>query len=189
VPGGAPALRSGVVTEHGDIGSTAVDLRREFDLAFASAPSEAIGQTQDLLALRIAGDHYALRLRDVAGLVTGKKIVALPTRTPELLGIVGIRGRLVCVYSLEALLGYGPSAEQPPWLVLCRTDETVAFAFHECQGSFRISSSDVCVASEPDVARRHVREVARAGVVRAIVNVQSLMDTLKRRGGGADPKE
>jgi len=159
------------------------ELRRVFDEARAvpfSAGTE--GQAEDLLAIRISGDAYAIKVSEIAGLATGRKVVPVPSPIPELLGLAGIRGTLVPVYSLNALLGYGSQAERPRWLALCGTEECFALAFHEFEGYLSIAPGDLYPVEQKDAACIHVKEIARGlGAVRAVVSIALLRETIQER--------
>ena len=166
------------------------DLRRSFDQAFASPPRRAQDEVEPLLAIRVAGSPCALKVREIAGLATGRRIVPLPSRISELLGLAGIRGRLVPVYSLAALLGYGQGTAPERWLLQCGTDERFGLAFEEFEGYLRAPRSDVYVVSQAEAARRHVEEVVRVGAaVRPVVDVASVMEAVKGRGGLGSPSK
>jgi purine-binding chemotaxis protein CheW len=166
------------------------DLRRAFDHTFASPRGQARDEVEQLLAIRVAGHPCALKVREIAGLATGRRIVSLPSQLPELLGIAGIRGALVPVYGLSALLGYDQGTAQHRWLVQCGTEEPIALAFEEFEGHLRAPRSDVYVANRTEAARRHVKEVVRAGaMVRAVVDIASVVEAVKARGRPGNPSK
>lgn len=143
----------------GDELSPVVRLRREFDEGFAQPARIGGIATQDLLAIRVGGDSYAVRLGQVVGLVPKQKIVALPSPIPELLGVAGLRGGVVPIYSLGALLGYRASAEIQPWTILIGP-ELVGLAFEKFEGHLRVSPADLAT-EHGGGSRPHVAEVAR----------------------------
>ena len=160
-----------------------VELRSAFDSERA-APSSLRGdvQTESLLAIRVSRDAYAIRVSEIAGLVTDRKIVAFPTAIPELLGVAGVRGTLIPVYSLAGLLGYGAETGQVPWLVLCGTEEPFALAFGDFEGYLRMPRTQLHQAEQKDVTRTHVTHVARAtDMVRAVVSIPLLRETIQER--------
>jgi chemotaxis signal transduction protein len=88
-------------------------LRSAFDEAFSLAPVATPESFEDLLVIRVAGAPYSLRARQITGLVASRRIVPLPSATPQLLGVAGHRGALVLVYSLAALLGHRADVKPP----------------------------------------------------------------------------
>jgi chemotaxis signal transduction protein len=81
------------------------ELRRAFDDSFAlpALPQEV--DQEDMLGIRVGSLQFAVRVNDLAGVHACRKIVALPESVEGLLGVVGLRGRLVAVYDLAELLG------------------------------------------------------------------------------------
>ncbi len=86
----------------------AAELRDAFDRVFAEAHPPAPPPSEDLLAIRIASEPYALRLTEIAGLFADRKITPVAGRVSALLGIAGFRGLIVPVYDLQVLLGCPP---------------------------------------------------------------------------------
>jgi purine-binding chemotaxis protein CheW len=140
------------VTEAESLQAQAASLRQDFDLSFAAAPSGEAAALEDLLAVRVGGDPYAIRLREIAGIVSDRPIVPLPTGRSDVLGLAGIRGGLIPVFSLSSLLGYAPDANATRWMVLCRTADPIALAFGEFEGHLRIAAADIY---SDDSARGH----------------------------------
>lgn len=158
-------------------------LRQAFDAAFAAPPPAAPDPAEDFLAVRIADDLGALRVRDVAHLSVDHRIVPLPSSRAELLGLAGIRGVLVPVLSLARVLGHGAPGGAPRWLVTCGAGFEVAFAFDEFQGHRRIPAADVRRVDAAEAPRPHVRELFRDGpLVRAVVDLPSVVRALTAPG-------
>jgi chemotaxis signal transduction protein len=165
------------------------ELRLAFDRAFASPAARATDDTDDMLAVRIAGDPYALRVSEMSGLATGKKIAFLPSRRPSVVGIAGVRGSLLVVHSLSALLGYGLHPSPCTWLALSSGDEPVGLGFDDLEGFLRVRRADVHAADSAE-AKPYVGDMARiAGGTRPVVSIRSVIETLKARAGGAGPIE
>lgn len=159
------------------------ELRHAFDESWAIPFPEGVeGQGENLLAIRISGDAYAIKVSEIAGLAMGRKIAPVPGPVPELLGLAGIRGTLMPVYSLRALLGYGSDAEPPRWLALCGAEECFALAFHELEGYLRVAREELYPVEQKDAARIHVKEVARRpGAVWAVVSIALLRESIRER--------
>lgn len=159
------------------------ELRRVFDQARAAPfSSGAEEQTEDLLAIRVSRDAYAIRVREISGLATDRRLIAFPSPIPGLLGVAGIRGALVPVYSLAMLLGYNAETERTRWLALCGTEEPVALVFSDFEGYVRVPLTQLYAAEQKDVTRTHVQHVARTtDMVRAVVSIPLIRKTIQRR--------
>jgi chemotaxis signal transduction protein len=152
----------------------AASLRRAFDRSFAK-PSEVVTvATEDLLAIRVAGDRYAIPLSDVAGLHADKRVSAVPTSTRALLGIAGFRGAIVPVYDLRLLLGY-PSGAAARWIVVAAA-KPVAFAFEVLDGHRRLPRDAI---TDEATTAAFVRGVARDPETRPIVRLAALLAALE----------
>ncbi|MDB6107279.1 MAG: cheW3-2 [Gammaproteobacteria bacterium] len=180
------------MSEPSPVAASAAQLRSTFDQARA-VPflSDAVERIEDLLAIRVSGDAFAIRLSEISGLATDRKIVAFPSPIPELLGVAAIRGRLVPVYSLAALLGYSAQSSQGRWLMLCGTEEPVGLAINDFEGYVRVPLAQVYTAEQKDAASAHVKHVVRAAdMVRGVVSIPLIMEIIQRRCRSAgDPKE
>lgn len=162
----------------------ASELRVSFDRTFTFLPSTPTETTENLLAIKLDGNPYALRLRDIAGLVNDKKIIALPSTIPEFLGIAGIRGTAVAVYSLAALLGYSGEANQSRWLALYEADEPVALAFQEFEGYTKVPFGQIFSANEDLKAHEHIKDVVGNGeTVRPMIDLRSVIEAIQKRCG------
>jgi purine-binding chemotaxis protein CheW len=179
------------MTEPSAIASSAAELRNAFDRARASPLStHAVEQVEGLLSIRVSGDPYAIRVSEISGLANDRKVVAFPSSIPELLGVAGIRGGLVSVYSLAALLGYGPEADNPRWLILCQAEEPVGLAFSAFEGYIHVPATEVYATSQRGAARGHVKHVLRtADLVCSVVSIPDILELIKRRCDTSRPSK
>ncbi|HEX3849359.1 MAG TPA: chemotaxis protein CheW [Polyangiaceae bacterium] len=115
-----------------------LELCEAFDRSFAEAEEAERPEQLDFLALRVAGDPYAMRLSEIKSLHVGRKLVTTPSALPALLGMAGFRGVLTPVYDLGRLLGY-PAEPSPKWLVIARSAAPVAFAFAAFEAHLRVA--------------------------------------------------
>lgn len=167
------------------IASRADDFRRAFDLAFSRPPRTGTGRNVELLAIRVCGDPWALRLSEVAGLLAGRRITPAPSAVPEFLGLVGFRGGLHTAYSLRGFLGY-PPGDTPRWIVLVKAGDLVGLAFDEYEGYRSVPQEDLVPA--PEGAHGHAREVARIlDVPHPVLTVSSLTEAINRRSRPGAP--
>jgi purine-binding chemotaxis protein CheW len=161
----------------------AAELRSAFDRARAIPfSSHAVERMESLLGIRVCGDAYAIRVSEISGLANARKIVEFPSAVPELLGVAGVRGVLIPVYSLAALLGYNEEVVPGKWLALCGIEEPVGLTFNDFEGHVMVSSEQVYNAEPDDVARTHAKHVVRtAQMVRAVVSISLIRELIQAR--------
>jgi chemotaxis signal transduction protein len=119
--------------------SSAQSLREAFDQSFVEAPETAGQGGEALLGLRLNNDPYALRVRDMAGLVRDRKVAHMPGAGGGFRGLAGIKGALVPVWDLSLVLGY-PKAGQAQWLVLAASTAAWALSFDHFDGYLLLPS-------------------------------------------------
>jgi len=161
----------------------ATELRTVFDRSFALPPPREIQEVEDLLAVRVGGDPYAIRLRDIRGVVARRTVVTVPTRATGLLGVTGIHGDIVPVFSLSSFLGYGDDVETPAWTVLCGAEQPIGLAFAELEGHLRLPRCSVHADEDPNTTRKYVMEIAviEAGARPVIALPLIITDICNRR--------
>jgi chemotaxis signal transduction protein len=161
---------------------TAAGLRRRFDESFAAPAESRPERVQDLLAIRVGTDPYALRLSEIAGLHAGLKIVPVPSPAAQLLGIVGMRGMMAPIYDLAALLGY-PAVATPRWIAFARGRHAVGFGIENFESHLQVPDA-LLMQSEGEgagmvVAGQHLRGTVRVdGVLRPIIHMASMVAML-----------
>jgi CheW-like domain. len=164
--------------------SKAAELRQAFDLSFALPPPQASQEVEDLLTIRVAGDPYAIRLRDIAGIVAGRRVVPVPAVTLDLLGLAGIRGDVLSVFGLASILGYGQAPGSPRWMILCGAEEPIALAFSDFEGYLRLPKSSLHADENLRTIRQYVNQVAstEAGA-RVVISIPLVVATIRNRTG------
>lgn len=132
----------------------AAELARDFDRSFAE-PAQAAEPTEAFLALAAGGVAYAIRLRQVRGVLGGRTVVPVPSPAPALLGLASARSEIVPVYDLARLLGGEPDRAQPcPWLLLVDAPAPAALALGRFDGHARLPAkagggATVQIAGQP----------------------------------------
>ena len=170
------------------IENKAAKLRQAFDLSFALPPPPASQEVEDLLTIRVAGDSYAIRLCDIAGMVTGCKVVAVPAAAIDLLGLAGIRGDIVPVFGLASILGYSQPLESPRWMILCGADESIALAFSDFEGYLRIPKSCLYADENLRATRQYVSQAASTNaVLRSVISIPLILANIRNRIGHHRP--
>jgi chemotaxis signal transduction protein len=117
------------------------ELQRHFGEAFARPQESSTAATHQLLSIRTGENRVMLRLAEVAGIHPCPKLVALPSPRPGLLGVVGVRGRVLAVYSMAALLGTARSETQPRWLLLPRASDQMALGVDSIEAFLNVPGS------------------------------------------------
>jgi chemotaxis signal transduction protein len=162
----------------GDRIDRAGEMRQAFDHAFALRASVAAADVEDLLAIRVAGEAYAVRVRDIIEIATKCKVVPVPAAAHDLLGLAGIRGAIVPVFGLASILGH---AQEPVrWIISCSSHDPIALGFSELEGHLRVARSSIYANTTPP--RPYLTELARDdGEVRAMIAIPQLVATLRTR--------
>ncbi len=147
-------------------------LREAFDQVFAAPPAPARREEVALLRMRAGAEPVAIRVLQAAGLLQGRRIVPVPGRRRELLGVAGLRGRVIPVYSAARLIGV-PETGEPRWLVLCG-DGGLAIAFTAFDGHLVLPAANLAPARGGE--RAHVAELADAsGALLPVLSMPSLV--------------
>jgi chemotaxis signal transduction protein len=158
------------------------EMRRTFDETFRRAPEPAAA-AEPLLAIRAGGEALAIRLDETRGFAKIPFVLPLPPGPPERLGLCGLRGQLLPVLDLAALLG-APASEPPGWLILCGTVETLALAVAEFEGQRSAFAADFFPRA--GAPRPHVRQEVRLdGVRRGLVDLRSIVRDVNSRAADA----
>lgn len=158
----------------------AAELQRVFDRSFAEVPHSETDQSENLLAISVGRAPYALKLTEIAGLFSDKKVIWVPGPVRELLGIAAFRGTMLPVYDLRALLGH-PVDRTPRWLAVTAA-MPVGLAFDQFDGHAHVRREAIMPVADAGAGATHVREVAHAPhFVRPIVHLPSLLEALETR--------
>jgi chemotaxis signal transduction protein len=159
------------------------EMRRLFDGSFAAAPPARPAEPQAMLAIRVEGEYFALRVQEISGLaVSSEKLVSVPSRVPELMGLTGIRGVVVPVFSLARLIGFHSEHASTRWLVFCGDSQApIALAFERMERLFEVSTSEI-FAREQHPGRGYVNEtVSEGATLRGVIDILALVENIKSR--------
>src|SRR5579872_4618809 len=164
-------------------GSLLTELRAGFDRNFAVRPS-ARELREPLLHIRVGGERYAVRTGNIGGLARIRKIVPMPSRISEMLGLTALRGVIVPVFDLAALLAIPSDAGAPEWLILTAGDTPLGFAFHEFEGQQMHEPLDAEASPDP---REGSRQFVRAGLaIRSVLDIARLSKSVRVRAGDSE---
>ena len=166
-------------------GNKAAQLRQAFDRTFALPPSGTSPEVEDLLTIRVAGDPYAIRLLDIAEIITERRVVSVPAATPDLLGLAGIRGGIVPVFGLSSILGYDADPGAPRWMIICGSEDPIALAFPDFEGYLRLPASALHADENFRATREHAKYVSQIAStpdgVCAVISIPLIMATIRNR--------
>jgi chemotaxis signal transduction protein len=157
------------------LSARAAEMRQGFDASFAAAARTGETASEALLAIAVGDRPRAIRLADIAELVTGRPITPLAGPVPELLGIIGLRGTLVPTFDLAALLGEADRAPRR-WLVVTAAAPRFALAFSRMDGHVQVPAA--AIARDPATGRE---VVTVDGVLRPLIEVAALAARLAQR--------
>lgn len=106
------------------------EMRAAFDESFARPIEASRKQGDPALVISVGAGHWLLRLSDIAGVARVRPPLSVPGGSPALLGLTGVRGSLVPVYSLAALLGLSETPKVDAlWVALASHGGMVGLAF------------------------------------------------------------
>ncbi|WP_306213668.1 chemotaxis protein CheW [Actinoplanes sp. RD1] len=163
-------------------------LRTDFDRSFAEPARRHEEQFAELLAVRAGGRPYALLLSQASGLYSDKPVTPLPGPQSALLGLAGFGGATVPVYDLAALLGHA-QPERPRWLVSAAGSPPLALAFHELDGHYRITTTEI-VGATGGAGRELVSGmVPLPGGTRPLIDLPAARAVVHRLTGHTDVRE
>lgn len=169
------------------IGERAAALRLAFDRSFAEPLLPATEVVEDLLAIRIGTQAYALRLAEVAGLFADRKVTPVPGGDAALIGIAGFRGAIVPAYGLHALLGLASGPRSCRWLVIAAA-APVALAFEAYDAQLSVPPEAILPAQSGGEAQSCVREFVRTPKFSGpVIHLPSVLDAIKSRRGQTMP--
>ncbi|MGH7142717.1 MAG: chemotaxis protein CheW [Planctomycetota bacterium] len=156
-------------------------LKAAFDRSFAQHPAPPTTGQEHLLAVRIGGDPYALRVADIVAIAHAGRIVPVPSPTPELVGLSGLRGELIALYHLGMLLGYPRGSAAPRWFVQVGDPDTIGLVFDRFEGYLLADATQRSAPAVGQPRRDHIDEVIRLGAeVHSVISIDSVLKTVRK---------
>ena len=161
-------------------------LKRDFDDSFKVSRRPLEETSEELLAIRIGREPFALQLSEVATIVAGTPITPVPSDHPALIGLAGLRGVLVSVFDLGLLLGL-PRAPSAKWILRVKESST-ALGFAELEGQLRVPAREV---SGADAHEQRAVKGALHGSERVwpLLDLSSLVRGLEKASGSLSEGE
>jgi len=163
------------------------DLRRSFDLSFQQPLVERAQELVHLLIVRIGSARFALKVADLAGLARAQTVVPIPGADSGLLGIAGLKGRMIAVHSLAAMIGSPELSTEPNrWMVLCRREKEIALAFTAVTGTMMVPRAELSPVSPG--APPHATDALGSGSSQLwLLNVSSIAENIVKKTGSPAP--
>lgn len=162
----------------GQLANHAAELRVAFDQSFTLPHRTDSEKGENLLEVRIGREAFALRLSEISGLFSERKITPVPSPVTALMGVVSFRGAIMPVYNLQGFFTQ-PLAEPPRWLAIA-AGAPIALAFHHFDGHSQVLKKDLLPREEQQMAGRYVRDFARLQTLACpIVHVPSIIDAIR----------
>jgi purine-binding chemotaxis protein CheW len=160
------------------LATRAATLRAGFDRSFSEPAQLDMTPMEDLLAVRVGDDVFAIRLSEITGLYVGKKLTRVPGGDPALLGIAGFRGTIQPVYGIAALLGR-PAETSPRWLVIAAA-ASIALAFGAFDRHLRVASDTIRPRDVNAKDQPYARDfVPVQQFVRPVLHLPSILDAIR----------
>jgi chemotaxis signal transduction protein len=143
-----------------------------------------VRETVSLVFLRSGGRWFALPAETVAEVATKGAVTRVPGTAKTLLGLTLVRGRLVPVISLPALVGFAPAGEAAatlPRLVIVRAEDSeVALVADEIRGVIEHEGGP---EERPHAAERPPflgEELTWQGKLACLIDVRGLVAAVQR---------
>jgi chemotaxis signal transduction protein len=152
-------------------------LRATFDDAFASPRVERAVELHAVLVVEVAQRIVALRTSQIGGIAARPRILELPGAPPFVVGLTALRGVVLPVCSLAAILGVG-GGRSDAWIAWVDADPPAAFAFDRLLGLFQVPAADIVPA---DLGLPCTPGAARIeGVMRPLVDMAAVATSWAR---------
>lgn len=163
----------------GDLELTAAELREAFDASFAAEATTEVEATVELLVVAIGDRRVAIAAEEIGAVLRCPALTAIPSDNPALRGLANVRGALVAVSSLGALLEVEPGEPaRGRWVVLWRDDRSVGLQLDDIAGYVRVAAGRIRSAAGEQV-------VELGGAVVPIVVLRQLLEPDRAAAAGA----
>lgn len=152
---------------------SAIELRRAFDEMFTRSAETRDERAVEVLSIRAGEARMALPVLSIRAVQLCPEVAAVPSVAPSLLGVSGVRGAVVAMYSLAHVLGGAKTPAGGAWVALCG-DGTVGLVFDELFGHERLTQGEL-LPGEGEASRGFV-EIN--GTPHVLVDVKALLKAI-----------
>lgn len=165
------------------------ELRRTFDEAFAGPAMRSTARVEPMIAIRVAGQAFAVRATEIAGVVKRSHVCPVPGRIPEFLGLAGVRGALVAVYDLAPLAGAVRRAGEPQWFAMPRGEPQLALAFDAIEGLFDAEPTSANAENATPAGAQPWRLAQIGTDMRTVMDIPAILRTIRAKAGLSAPAQ
>lgn len=158
------------------------EMRAAFDARFAEAAARGRAAVERLILIGADEARAAARVRELGGIVAAPVVTRVPDGAPFLLGLTGVRGRVVPVFDLHALV-LGPSPPcGPTYLAIIARPEPLALFFRGPITSVDVPRGEVDEVGSLVGGEGHLAGAARVdGQLVRILDVPSIAAVITAR--------
>lgn len=128
--------------ENGSSGEEALLRRRAARLALRRTDAE-VAEHVELLTFRVGAEQFALPVRELLGVVAIDRFTRVPGASPDLLGVIHVRGELVPLVDTGRLLRSPLGDEGPRYVLLCRGAVKLALGVDAVLGINQVSKVEL----------------------------------------------
>ncbi len=127
----------------GAIHESVADLRAAFDRTFSRPPPKQVADPVRVILVGAGADRFALPLEGLAAVERLPTTVPMPSTAgaDAFTGLAGVRGGVLPVWSLAALVGLPPAARAPAWVATLRGRKRVGLAFDHLWGHHQLPAA------------------------------------------------
>lgn len=124
------------------------EMKNEFDFSFANLPPILdSNEKKDFLIIQIHHNQYAVHVDELKGLQIKKVVVPIPCENKSLLGLAGIQGQVIPVFSLAFILniqspvkeGFGKENN----FIICGKNSKIGLSFLKIGNYHKINKKNI----------------------------------------------
>jgi chemotaxis signal transduction protein len=124
------------------------EMRDSFDDSFANAPPILENnEKEDFLVIQIYQDQYAVQVNELKALQIKKKIIPIPCENKSLLGLAGMQGQVIPIFSLASILNIQSLSNEEFGkennFIICGNISQIGLAFLKLGSYHQINKKDI----------------------------------------------
>ena len=165
------------------------DARREFDSSFTVPAVISRKHVHLVVRIRVSDRIFAVKRDELTGISKLKQVLPIPSSASALLGITTVRGTLVPVFDLAAMLGLTSSREQAAWTLLINRATPVGLAFDDFEGQSEVFSGNF-FDGDPPQAGSYFHQIAETDAGKLpVLDIAGLLESIRKNAGQSTPAQ